>query len=185
MTIDQQFQDLQPVIADASRYVSIRLGQPFRDVLEDAQVTLFLLLKEGSGYNAERGSFEAWIKCKIIWRLKTLYLRGKIPFHRDLSLPISSTREKVLSQCPDDNCAPEAEVKENWFKRILLEVSEECAALLQIIREAPDDLWLEICPCQGRSAETKQQNLRQWLIDVADWHPEKIDTAFSEIQACL
>jgi len=169
---------------------SLKYNRSPEETKDHTDFALAVLIFQGLSYDPSKSSLRNWIKVKVYWYLQEIYHSGKYPHCSGIQerrgndeIPCSD----ILPLWEDGEVSPPASLsaKPNWIQNLIIEAGEEAQALLQILRDAPDDLIKGICPAQGRVNVTKQNNLRTYLIDTLDWPWEKVDRAFEGIQSCL
>ncbi|RLF30309.1 MAG: hypothetical protein DRN14_00200 [Thermoplasmata archaeon] len=88
-----------------------------------------------------------------------------------------------FSDLTDDNdLAHQLPSTSSWIGDIMQEIGDEARALVKVVCEAPDELRKEII--RGKQ-ERRAEALKAYMIDVLDWHPEKVNTVWREVSACL
>ncbi len=189
---EELFNDHRYIAREVAMYYTRRYCRPFAETLDHAEFALALIACGVAGeYDPERGTVEGWLRFKMLMHLKDVYLRGYHPHcpnvretHRR-RVHVDSDLLEVLDETTELKRLGGNKPSTGWLDRLWAEVSEEAAALLEIICDAPHDLLLEICPTPGRTNKRKRRNLITYLTDVLDWPEAKVLRAFAEVESCV
>jgi hypothetical protein len=204
---EQTYFQYQFVATKLAKHYSKKFQRPLEETQSHADFALCLLIYEDHcHFDPALQTLETWLGIKIYWHLKEIYTRGIHPHCDDLREPVSfkehhdtdwlnamDNGDKFNSYAPgglentrNTHTVPDGGIiKPTWIQNLKEEIKEEGLSLLQIILDAPSDLLAEILPQKGRTQEKKQNHLYNYLVDVLDWNPDKVDQAFNELKACL
>ena len=190
--VEEEFNEHRPQALKAARWAARHYRRPLSETLDHAEFALALLIcGDDCGHDPDQLSLGQWLCVKACYHLREVYTKGKHPHCPDIRESRAFRRERsATSQIRDWESGkkpspPALGTKPAWFQQILQEVNEEGASLLQIIMEAPADLWKEIKPDRGRTPRIKQRRLAAYLVDVLDWPVYKVYKAFHEVQGCV
>lgn len=179
---EERFIQYRPLAQRVAREYCKKYNRPLYETQDHADFALALLLIEPNGHNPQIRPLKQWLTIKIRYHLKEIYLRGRHPNVEGVKETIACYLENSASDQLKDHYE---KTPPNWIQNLLTEVTEETAAVVRIIMEAPEDLLNEICPEKGRTMQKKRRNLKAYLIDVLDWEPHDVNVAFEEMITCL
>lgn len=184
------FQTHLPTAEKIAKHFCARYQKPLEETRNNALFALCLLIYDETRncFDPSKGTLEQWLGIKIHYHLMEIYSRGKHPQNTEFHEPAAFKEQTgVLHQwaCGEIPAPPSASTGKSWLKLFLEDLTEESQALLQVILDAPEDLWMEIKPTPGLSQNTKQTRLYKYMVDVLDWSPGMVSDALSAIKKSL
>lgn len=150
-----------------------------RDYEEIADIAEYVLALEVFGderIDKSKSGWSTYLYYRIYWFLKEVITRGRYPRTDEIT-------DVDPRQCVEDlqerDTTP---TRSSWIDDLRQELSEEGAALLRIICEAPEELKAGISP---RAPARSKSMVHDYLIDVLDWDDFKFQQAWDEIESAI
>jgi len=158
--------------------------KPFDELLSEGVMAVFKKLPK---WDSSRSSLCTYINQKATFGMLDYCIKPLREIPMDVHRPETDhhhpLREFAINtHACIDNPFVRKTTKPNWFKKFLNELTEESQKLINILFEAPEELYEGIRPNRPK---TSQRKLRAYMIDVLDWTTEDVNKAFKEIIKCL
>lgn len=124
---------------------------------------------EGQAPYNGKASPKTWIYRILWWQLQTWVRRQTKPCSTFTFLSTDETEFEPAAQT-------------TFLQRILHEVGEEAAVLINTLVHAPIELVDEI---RGSAKQQTKKSVRSYLENTLGWHPNDVTRAWKEVEACL